>query len=152
MPSSNSLIKAISKRLSKRRLFYVCRDLERAIGVDLTLKNYYIITNYTEFSTKLAQQYSQIILIKEKEQLDTGSLLAHSQTKNTIKKNDFVLVFKSNTLIETACKQNGWKLLNHNAKLADTIEGKVSQVKWLGKLAKYLPPYEVNICGNIKWN
>ncbi len=152
MPSSNSVISAISKRLTKRRFFYVCRDVERAIGIDLNLSNYYIITNYSEFSAKLAKQYPHIILIKEKEQLDTGSLLAHNQTKNTIKKDDFVLVFKSNTLIESACQKNGWKLLNPDAKLADKIESKISQVKWLGSLAKYLPPHEVTTCENIKWS
>ena len=144
-------MKAISKRLSKRRLFYVCRDVERAVGIDLTAPNYYIITNYNKFSAKLAKHHSHIILIKEKEQLDTGSLLAHNQTVRAIKKNDFVLVFKNNALVEAACRKNGWKLLNPEAKLADEIEGKVSQVKWLGTLAKYLPPYRVDICGNVKW-
>ena len=152
MLSSTSLITAISKRLLKRRFFYVCRDIERAVGVDLTRTNYYIITNYSEFSAKLAQQYPHIILIKEKEQLDTQSLLAHPQTKDTIKKNDFVLVFKNNTLIEVACQKNGWKLLNPDSKLADKIESKISQVKWLGNLAKYLPPHQVTICENIKWS
>ena len=152
MLNSNSVLKAISKRLLKRRLFYVCRDIERAVGVDLTLPNYYIIANYSEFSAKLAQQHPNIILIKEKEQLDTGDLLAHKQVENTIKKNDFVLVFKSNTLIETQCQKNGWKLLNPNSKLADKVESKISQVKWLGKLEKYLPPHKIDICENVQWN
>ncbi len=151
MPNSNSVIKAISKRLSERRLFYVCRDLERAVGIDLTLPDYYIITNYNEYSAKMALQYPNIILIKEKEQLDTRSLLMRKQTLETIKKNDFVLVFKSNTLIEGECKKNGWKLLNPNAKLADKIEGKISQIYWLGKLVKYLPPHRVDVCENVKW-
>ncbi len=163
MLNSNSLTEAISKRLLKRRLFYVCRDIERAMGVDLprrsqeaksglTLPNYYIITNYNEFSDKLAQQYPHIILIKEKEQLDTQSLLAHKQTKDTIKKNDFILVFKNNKLIEAECRKNVWKLLNPDSKLADKIESKISQVKWLGNLAKYLPPHQVTVCGNVKWS
>ncbi len=152
MLNSNSVVKAISKRLLKRRFFYVCRDLERAIGVDLTLPNYYIITNHSEFSAKLARQYPHIILIKEKEQLDTGKLLAHKLTKNTIKNNDFVLVFKNNALIEAECQKNGWQLLNPDSKLADKIESKISQVAWLGSLAKYLPPYQVGICGHIKWH
>lgn len=151
MLNSNSVVKAISKRLSKRRLFYVCRDIERAIGVDLTLPNYYIITNYSEFSAKLAQQHPNIILIKEKEQLDTRDLLAHNQTKNTIKTNDFVLVFKSNALIKAQCQKNSWKLLNPDPKLADNVESKISQVKWLGSLVKYLPPHRIDVCGNVKW-
>lgn len=152
MQSSNSVTKAISQRLSRRRLFYVCRDLERAVGIDLTLPGYYIITNYNEYSAKLALQYPHIILIKEKEQLNTNNLLRHKNNKKMIKKNDYVLVFKSNALIETECKKNGWKLLNPNAKLADKIEGKISQIYWLGKLAKYLPPHRVDVCANIKWD
>ncbi|TSC84885.1 MAG: Uncharacterized protein G01um101413_269 [Parcubacteria group bacterium Gr01-1014_13] len=151
MLNSNSLLKAISKRLLKRRLFYVCRDVERAIGVDLTLPNYYIITNYSEFSAKLAQQHPNIILINEKEQLDTRDLLAHTKTKNTIKKNDFVLVFKNNALIESQCRKNGWKLLNPSSKLADKVESKISQVEWLGGLVEYLPPHQIDICGNVHW-
>ena len=115
MQNSNSVIKNIAKRLSTRRLFYVCRDIERAVGIDLTLQNYYIITNHNDYSAKLTLQYPHIIIIKEKEQLDTRSLLTHIKTKNIIKKKDFVLVFKSNTLIEAQCKKNGWKLLNPNA-------------------------------------
>ncbi len=152
MSNSNSVTQAISKRLAKRRLFYVCRDIERAVGIDLSLKNYYIITNYNGFSAKLARQYPHIILIKEKNQLDTRDLLAHKKTKSAIGKNDLILVFKSNTLIEAECKKNNWHLLNPEAKLADKIESKTSQVEWLGKLTKYLPPYQVDICGNIKWN
>ena len=152
MPNTNSLILAISKRLAKRRLFYVCRDLERAVGIDVSLPNYYIVTNHNDYSAKLAQQHPHIILIKEKEQLDTRALLAHPQTTGAIKPNDFVLVFKNNALIETECRKNGWKLLNPKAKLADKIESKVSQVKWLKELAKYLPPHEVTVCENIKWS
>ena len=117
----------------------------------MTLQNYYIITNHNDYSAKLTLQYPHIIIIKEKEQLDTRSLLTHIKTKNIIKKKDFVLVFKSNTLIEAQCKKNGWKLLNPNAKLADKIEGKISQIYWLGKLAKYLPPHRVDVCANVKW-
>lgn len=162
MSNSTSLVMAIAKRLLKRRLFYVCRDIERALGIGLPgrseaesgfpLPNYYIITNYNGFSAKLAQQHPHIILIKEKEQLDTSRLLAHKQTKNIIKKNDFVLVFKNNALIEATCQNHGWRFLNPDSKLADKIESKISQIEWLGNLAKYLPPHQIDICGNIKWN
>ncbi|HSR89006.1 MAG TPA: ATP-grasp domain-containing protein [Candidatus Udaeobacter sp.] len=148
MPISNNLLTILAQHL----VFYVCRDLERAIGIDLSLPNYRIITNYNEFSAKLARQYANITLIKAEKQLDTASLLKHKQTQNLIKKNDFVLVFKNNVIIETECKKNGWKLLNPDSKLADKVEGKISQVKWLGSLAKYLPPCQITTCGKIKWN
>lgn len=152
MAISTNTEKAIAARLTKHRLFYVCRDIERATGLASPIPNYHIITNYNQFSAKLAKQYPHIILIKEKEQLDTKDLLQHAQTKQIVKKNDYILVFKNNAPIETACQKNGWKLLNPNSKLADKIESKVSQIKWLRNLAKYLPPYQVNICGNITWD
>ncbi len=149
--STGVLQQSIAKRLLKRRLFYVCRDIERTMGLISPPPNYQIITNYNEFSVKLAQQYSHIILIKEKEQLDTQELLSHPRAKHIIRKNDFVVVFKNNSLIENICQKNNWHLLNPSAKLADKIESKVSQVGWLEKLAKYLPPHQINICGKIKW-
>ena len=143
------MVKAIEKRLGQRRLFYVCRDIERAAG--LRAKNYFIVANHGAYAAKLARQDSNVILIKEKNQLDTVELLKHQRAKQTISKNDFILVFKNSSLIENICQKNGWRLLNPDAKLADKIESKISQIEWLGDLAKYLPPRRVDICQNIKW-
>ena len=163
MLTSNSVIRAIEKRLGQRRLFYVCRDIERA--ADLQAKNYFIITNNTAYAKKLARQDPNIILIKRKNQsrrkvgiqtvtsglIDTIDLLNHPRAKQTVRKNDFVLVFKNNSLIEKVCQKNCWRLLNPPAALADKIESKISQIAWLGKLTKYLAPHYINICQNIKW-
>jgi len=148
MLNSNGAVKAIEKRLGQRRLFYVCRDIERAAG--LRAKNYFIVANHGAYAAKLARQDSNVILIKEKNQLDTVELLKHQRAKQTISKNDFILVFKNSSLIENICQKNGWRLLNPDAKLADKIESKISQIEWLGDLAKYLPPRRVDICQNIK--
>ncbi len=152
MANSNELKKALAKRLSKRRLFYVCRDAERAVGDGLELNNYVVITNQTDFSKKLADQTSHIILIKDKNQLDTAELLEHPETKKIIRAKDFVLVFKNNAIIEHICRKNKWQLLNPSAQLADRIESKISQVAWLGKLNKHLPPHKIDTCKNIKWH
>jgi len=140
---------AIEKRLGRRRLFYVCRNIERAAG--LRAKNYFILTNHSAYAQKLARQDSNIILIKEKNQLDTVKLLQHWRAKHTIRKNDFILVFKNSSQIENICQKNDWRLLNPNAKLADEIESKISQIEWLGGLAKFLPKHRIDICQNIKW-
>lgn len=151
MPSSTSLHSRIAKRLTNRRLFYVCRDIERAIGDALTLKNYFIITNKTSFSQEIAREHSNIILISDKNQLDTAELLQHDQVKKIIQPKDYIVVFKNNTIIEDICQKNKWNLLNPDSGLADTIESKISQVAWLGRLAKYLPPHTVDTCEHIKW-
>ncbi len=151
MAISNGLHKAIAKRLSTHRLFYVCRDLERAMGDCLDLKQYRIITNETEFSRHLARQYKNIILIKETNQLDTFHLLQHPKTKKLIKKTDHILVFKNNAVIENFCREQKWKLLNPSTKLAEKVENKISQIAWLEKLEKYLPAHRVDLCENVAW-
>ncbi|MBI2037355.1 MAG: hypothetical protein HYT15_00260 [Candidatus Magasanikbacteria bacterium] len=151
MANSSQLSKSLAKRLSNHRLFYVCRDIERAIGSEQGLKNYYIITNYSNLASRMASQYQNIIIIKNKSTLDTAELLNHHETIKTIKPKDFVLVFKNNAIIEKACRTHKWKLLNPSSQLADKVESKVSQVEWLGSLAKFLPPHQISTCAQIQW-
>lgn len=151
MAISNALNSAIAKRLSKHRLFYVCRDVERAFVPGLSLGNYYIITNSNTYSAKLAKSNNNIILIKNKQPLDTAELLQHLEVKKIIQAKDFVVVFKNNAIVKNICQKNKWQLLNPDFKLADEIESKISQITWLGKLAKYLPPHKVDLCQNINW-
>lgn len=151
MLNSSSAEKAIQKRLAKRRLFYVCRDIERAVKADFAEKNYCVISNHNKFSAMMARRFPNITLIKDKELLDTRQLLLHTTTKKIVRKNDYVLVFKNSALIEAICAKNGWRLLNPDAKLAEKVESKISQIEWLGQLAKYLPQRQIDICGNLKW-
>lgn len=151
MPNSTGLQSRIAKRLTNRRLFYVCRDIERATGDALTLKNYFIITNKSNFSQEIARKHSNVILISYKNQLDTAELLQHEEVKKIIQPKDYIVVFKNNTIIEDICRKNKWHLLNPASALADIIESKISQITWLGKLAKYLPPHTVDISEHIKW-
>jgi len=146
----SNVVMAIEKRLSGRRLFYVARDLERAIGIN-KLKNYFIITNDTPYAKKMAKNRPDIIVIKNKIPLDTLGLLQHKITSSLIKNSDYVLVFKNTRLIESFCAENKWTLLNPSADLANIVEEKISQIKWLGPLKKYLPDYKVQLCKNIKW-
>lgn len=150
MANSSYLSKTLAKRLSKRRLFYVCRDIERTMG-SAGLKNYYIITNNSSLASRMASQYPNIIIIKDKSVLDTAGLLAHPETVKIIKPKDFVLVFKNNAIIEKICRANKWKLLNPSSQLADRVESKISQVEWLGNLAMFLPPHQIGACGEILW-
>jgi predicted ATP-grasp superfamily ATP-dependent carboligase len=94
-----------------------------------------------------------VLLVKNKTLLDTRDLLAHPATKKFIKKikNPHIVVFKNTAAIEAVCKENGWPLLNPSAELANTIEEKITQVEWLGKLAKYLPPHQILPCKKIKF-
>jgi predicted ATP-grasp superfamily ATP-dependent carboligase len=134
-------------------VIYVVRDLERTLGLPVTTKGYYIISNYTTFANSLVKGRKNVLLIKNTELLDTRELLIHAKTINFIKKikNPQVLVFKNTLAIEKICQENGWPLLNPSAELASEVEEKITQVQWLGSLKKYLPPFEVRIANDVKW-
>jgi len=138
---------------SKNPIIYVTRDLERALGLPLETKGYFIISNYSAFAKKRIGARKNVFLVKGKGVLDTRELLDLPQVKkfiNKIKKPNIV-VFKNTIQIEEICQKNGWKLLNPPAKLSNMIEEKISQIEWLGELAKFLPPYRIMECGQIKW-
>lgn len=152
MDSATEYKKAVKKAIKSGRIFYVCRDLERATGgLNSNIPNFFIITNQSPFSLKLNKKYSQIIIIKNKKILDTHELLEDKQVKKIITKKDFVLVFKNTSLIEKICADNKWRLLNPAAKLASQVEEKISQVKFLGPLKKFLPNTKIILGENLKW-
>jgi len=64
-------------------------------------------------------------------------------------RNERILVFKNTLQIEKTCKENGWKLLNPPAELSNKVEEKISQIKYLDALKKYLPDYKVMKCKDI---
>lgn len=141
--------------LLKMPIFYITRDIERALGTNLNIPNYYIISNYSQYGKSLAKKYKNIVLIKEKRILDTwelmNSLKVKQYIKNTTQKPN-ILVFKNTSQIEKICQKNNWNLLNPPSKLTNEIEQKISQVKWAGSLKKYFPNYEIKKCKDTKWN
>lgn len=155
MPLANtSANQAIKKALSKKRLFYVCRDAERAeAGLYLKLPNYHIITNKSFWSQKLHKLYpNQIHQISKNQPLSTTDLLTHNKTKKLIATNDLVMVFKPTTKTEILCQQLNWSLINPPAKLAGEAEEKISQIAWLGDLKKYLPDTKIQILKNLSYS
>lgn len=131
----------------------MARDLERALGLPLMTKGYYIISNYTTFANSLSKGHKNVLLIKNKTLLDTRDLLTHSQAQKFIGAlvNPGILVFKNTLLIEKICKQGGYKLLNPSAELSNLVEEKISQVEWLGKLKKFLPPHQIKPAEALCW-
>ncbi|MBI2437145.1 MAG: hypothetical protein HYV41_05435 [Candidatus Magasanikbacteria bacterium] len=142
----------LTQALTTTPIVYITRDIERAIGIDLDTQGYYIISNKTSFAKRLAEHTKNILLIDSARQLDTWELLQHEETKKFIAKieNPHMLVFKNTEQIERICVENKWKLLNPSAKLANRVEEKISQVEWLGSLARYLPPHKIQLCKDIQ--
>jgi predicted ATP-grasp superfamily ATP-dependent carboligase len=148
----------LKKALLAQPLIYVARDFERALGLSSAYRNYYIITNKPSFSQKLLREVKtswdkKIITIADKQLLDTHELLNHKATQQFLKKikDHQILVFKNTPAIEKICQDQGWNLLNPRAELSNKIEEKISQVKWLGELKKFLPSHRIDLCKNIKW-
>lgn len=137
----------------KQPVVYVARDLERTLGLPLDTPGNYIISNFTSFANSLSKGHKNVLLIKNKELLDTRDLLTHPKAGKFISglKNPGILVFKNTPLLEKICAQKGYRLLNPSAQLANTVEEKVTQVKWLGSLKKFLPPHEIKPSKEIKW-
>ncbi len=160
--------------LTKQPIIYVTRDLERALGLPVNTKGYFIISNFSDFA-KSYQKHKNVLLIKEKKILDTWELLQNKQVKKFINnianiplnppflrgKLDTsplckggpggILVFKNTLQIEKTCAENNWKLLNPPARISNEVEEKISQITWLGPLKKYLPKYKVLKCKEIAW-
>jgi len=153
MLKSRIIQEQIKRSLGQKTCFYVTRDIERAVaGLLLDIPNFHIITNDAPYARELIRKYPKnIIILKNKITVDTLGLLQLTQETKTIKKNDLILVFKNTPQIEKICAAYGWKLLNPPAELAGQVEEKISQIKWLGTLAKFLPGYQVAICKNIFW-
>jgi hypothetical protein len=145
-------MKALELALKKQPIVYITLDLERALGLPVTTKNYFIITNSDTFSNSF-KNYSNILRIKEKKLLSTRELLEHPKTNKFLSKidNPHIVVFKNTLPIEEICEKNNWTLLNPSAALANNIEEKISQITWLGPLSKLLPPYNVLLCKKVVW-
>lgn len=146
------ILAKIEHKIGANSLFFVCRDVERAAaGLELGLPNFFVITNSSPYAKILAKKHQNLFLIKEAEQLDTHELILHQQARQLIKSKNLILVFKPTKQIEEICKKLKVKLINPPAKLASEVEEKISQVKWLGPLKKYLPGYQILPCKKIVW-
>lgn len=145
-------MKSLVLALKKQPIVYITLDIERALGIPITTKNYFIITNSDVFSNQFKKN-TNILLIKAKKPLTTWELLKHPKTTIFLKKikDARIVVFKNTPQIEKTCQEKGWILLNPPAKLADVIEEKISQIDWLGPLKKYLPAHEVTVCKKVVW-
>jgi len=65
-------MQALKQALFLNPVFYVTRDIERALGLDLNTNGYFIISNYSVFAKSIAKNHKNVFLIKEKKQLETA--------------------------------------------------------------------------------
>ncbi|MBT4941695.1 MAG: ATP-grasp domain-containing protein [Candidatus Magasanikbacteria bacterium] len=147
--------------LKNHHIIYVNRSFERASGMDMSISDFSIISNVTEFAKSYAQERSHIVLIDTTTLLDSWQLLEHPKSLAYIAKktkecgeNAFggIMVYKPTKKIERICKTHNIPLLNPLTNLASNIEEKISQVAWLGTMTTHLPPHHIDVCKNIAWN
>lgn len=136
----------------KNPIIYVTRDLERVAGLDFNTPGLFIISNYCPFA-KLFEKHPNLLLIKEKNPLDTWEILNKKEAQNFINRheNPRIVVFKNTLQIEKTCQSENWELLNPKSRFANQIEEKISQTEWMGELKRYFPDYKVRECGEVKW-
>ncbi len=147
--------------LPPETIVYVTRDIERALGTK-PQEGYFIVTNRTAYSESIQKEYPQYVVLIESpvgESLGTGDLLKHPKTleflashRDSAGDSLRLLVFKNTARIEPIAEEQGWKLINPPAALAEKIENKITQISWLGELAHYLPQHHIELMKNIRWN
>lgn len=134
-----------------KSIVYVTRDIERALGFDMTDGSFHILTNDTKEAQSLKEKYpDQVHTVPAPKMLDTYALLEHPNAASVVT-DKLILVFKNTSRIEKICNEKKLTLLNPPAQLANLIEEKVSQVGWLADMREFLPPHEVTQLKHIKW-
>lgn len=118
--------------ITKNPIFYITRDRERGEG---------------------RPEGSDYSIVSINGVANTYDLLQLKEVEKKINESGArIVVFKNNSQIEKLAEKKGWQLLNPSSELAEQIENKITQEKFLGKLASYFPPHEITLTKNIKWN
>jgi hypothetical protein len=134
--------------VNSRPIFYITRDIERALGSEPSPR-YFIIANDSPYARSVKEKYPDFVMIVESPvPLDTFELLEKEETADFIEKvfgkeKPAIVVFKNTVRIEEFCVKKGWLLLNPPTALAEKIENKITQVEWLGELSELLPSFKI---------
>ncbi len=147
------MMQKLLEQLAATPVAYIARDIERALGLTLPTRGYCIVSNATAFAKKIANGSDDALLIPSEHPLDTEELLRHELTMPFLRKHGIrrVVVFKNTSHIERAASALGLELLNPPADISKIVEEKISQVRWLGELATYLPPHTITTCKKLEW-
>ncbi len=134
---------------------YVTREVERALGME-PHDRYRIVTNKTPYGQAVAAAYPGLVTLIDpgaKGLLGTGELLAHPATKQLLKETGgSVLVFKNTPRVEAVLAGSGLSIINPKSAIAERVENKISQVRWLGDTGtRYLPPHAIKVAKSITW-
>jgi hypothetical protein len=136
-----------------KKIIYVTRDIERALGAEPD-ENFIILSNDTKYGRLIKNKFPDFVhLIKSEtnELLGTTELIAHPQSRAILEPNSSILVFKNTQRVESEISSKGLIAINPKSALSERVENKLSQIRWLGELAKYLPPHTIKLAKLINW-
>jgi hypothetical protein len=140
--------------LNDKKIIYVTRDIERALGT-VPNKDFIIVSNKTTYGETIKKQYPDFIHLIEssgKDLLGTTDLLSHPETAKLVTPDSNILVFKNTLRVESEINAKKWKVINPKSYMAERVENKLSQVRWLGELGtKYLPTHVIKLTKQITW-
>lgn len=135
----------------KQPIVYVVPDIERALGREPG-DDYFIVANRTAYAERIFAQYPQHVMLVDGDHA-TSELLALAQVRTYINdRHAKVMVFIGNSIVERTAEKNGLDLIHPKAELAAQIEGKISQIEWLGDLASLMPEYTIGPLKNLSYN
>ncbi len=117
--------------LKEHPVLYITRQAERADS--LSTAGYEIFSDESRSTRELLTDPR------------VAELFANKPEKNLV-------IFKTNRQAEQVCKLNNWNLLNPSADLAERVEAKISQTKWLGELANLLVPFAIRRCSELVYD
>ena len=139
--------------INGKKIIYVTRDIERALGTTPD-ENFVVVTNDTKYGQTIKSKYPQFIhLLKSdtNELLGTTELISHKDFKNIVDENSLILVFKNTQRVESEILSKRLVPINPKSFLSERVENKLSQIRWLGELGKYLPPHTIKLAKQITW-
>ena len=123
---------ALYSYLAEHPVTYVTRQRERAEALPEDTPGYFVFADPNK---------------------STREILASEKFRSHQERNPSdILVFKSNKQEEELIRNMGWKILNPNAELAEKVEAKISQTRWLGDLVRYLPPHAIRSCKDLRYD
>jgi hypothetical protein len=139
--------------LNDKKIIYVTREIERALGTEPN-PNFIIVSNKTKYGDSIKKQYPDFVHLLENpanDLLGTTELLSRPETAKLVTPDSYILVFKNTMRVEAEISAKKWQFINPKSYLSERVENKLSQIRWLGDLSKYLPPHTVKLAKQISW-
>ena len=152
------------KEYSEPTIYYLCNDAERALGLEVALKNYHIVCIDDNPIIDYIKNAGGKVFCLERELNErnpifrnSNRLLQHEKVRRYIEDNTpkgsvpNIIVFKVASNIERSCQKYGYNLLNTSAELNRKFETKISQYNELKDAKVQFPPTVIGNLGDLNY-